>query len=188
MREKFTLFKAPASVLALFVVGAVSFQTMARQAPAFSDDLLIEGVVGNDRLPNLPAMYDHGSYLFQTGYGYLQANVLVLAGIAVDGDVVASRGEKAETLLLDSLRLDPANAHAWLAYAQAAATAGKIDQARRALVTSWQLAPTTPQIAATRLPLIEAIRTVIGEPTAHDEIRDADQGVLAYHRPQRSRG
>ena len=109
-------------------------------------------------------MYDAGSYLFQIGYGYLNADALFgFSGVEAPGELAsfetaAARLAGAEELFAASLRRDPANAHAWLAYAQTLAARGAFEAARAALITSWELAPTTPRLATGRLFLIEALR------------------------------
>lgn len=189
MLDGLTLRAAPFSALAFFVVGVIAFRAMSGQAPALQSDLLVEGITGDRRLSNLSDMYDRGSYLFQQGYGYVNADALSFAGIEGPGELAsietaAARFAAAKDLLAESLRHDPANAHAWLAYAQALATTGELEAGRAALVTSWELAPTTRRLALNRLFMIDAIRRLADDPAAHDDIYQSDRAVLAEHAPR----
>lgn len=179
---------APIPALGLLVLGLVSFRIVADQAPAFDEGLLVEGITGDTRLINRAAMYDEGSYLFQMGYGYVMADALSFAGIEAPDeiastDIARQRLERAETLLEDSLRHDPANAHAWFYYAQALAAVSDIGSARNALETSWYLGPTTHRLSLPRLFLIQTIRSITGDDTAYVEIEQADLELLGIHQP-----
>jgi hypothetical protein len=189
MFEDLRLRVAPFSALALFTVGIIAFRAMSAQAPALQSDLLVEGITGDRRLSNLADMYDKGGYLFQQGYGYVTSDALSFPGIEGPDEVApiataAARFTRAKDLLAESLRHDPANAHAWLAYAQALATSGDLEGARAALVTSWDLAPTTSRIALNRMFMIQTIRELTDDPSAHDKIYDSDRTVLTIHRPR----
>jgi len=183
---------APVPALALFALGLIAFRTVALQAPAFREELQAEAITGQSRLRDLSEMYDAGSYLFQIGYGYLNADALfTFSGVEAPGELAsfetaAARFARAEELFAASLRRDPANAHAWLAYAQTLAARGAFEAARGALVTSWELAPTTPRLATGRLFLIETLRDLTGEDGALGEIRASDLAVLRRHAPERA--
>lgn len=180
---------APLSAVALLVLGVFSFRLVAAQAPAFNEDLQVEGILGGSRLNNRAAMYDEGAYLFQMGYGYVMADAVSFAGIERPDEVATAstareRLELAETLLEDSLRRDPANAHAWLYYAQTLAAVADIGSASDTLETSWKLGPTTHQLSVPRIFLIKTIRSITGDDSAHSEIEKSDLEVLELHQPR----
>ncbi|KPQ20572.1 MAG: Tetratricopeptide repeat-containing protein [Rhodobacteraceae bacterium HLUCCA24] len=185
--------KTPAiPALALFVLGIVAFRAMVAQAPAFDEELQVEGITGDTRLANRAAMYDEGSYLFQIGYGYVMSDALSFAGIEAPDElataaVARARFQRAKSLLEESLSVDPANAHAWMSYAQSLASTGDIEGAARAMETSWQLAPTTHRLSVPRLTMINLVRQSTGASTAYEDIVRSDTAALEYHSPNSTR-
>jgi len=166
----------------------IAFRAMSVQAPALQPDLRVQGITGDTRLSAIADMYDEGSYLFQQGYGYVNADALSFEGIEGRGEIAsvetaAARFATAREVLAESLRLDPANAHAWLAYAQTLAATGDLDAGREALATSWALAPENRRLALNRLFMIRTIRRLTGDPAAHDDIYRSDRAVLAALAP-----
>jgi hypothetical protein len=183
---------APLPALALVVVGVIAVRAVTAQAPAFREELQVEGITGDTRLRTLSDMYDEGSYLFQMGIGYLNADVLSFAGLEAPDTIAsfetaAQRLSRAETLLEASLRRDPANAHAWLAYAQSVAARGAFDISQAATVTSWHQAPTNTALAVRRLYLIETFRELTDTPDAMAEVYASDLALLRKLEPRLAR-
>lgn len=192
MFEDVRLRAAPVSALVLLGLGLVAFRTVSAQAPALREDLQVEAITGSERLRQTAAMYDAGSYFFQVGYGYLNADALSFAGLEAPDEVAPvetalARVATAEGLFAESLRRDPANAHAWLAYARTLSTRGAFEEAERALVTSHELGPTTWRLAYDRIFLIDTLRTLTGEEGALNDIRASDLAVLRTHEPRLAR-
>lgn len=183
----------PLATFGLFVLGATAFSTVASQAPALNEGLQVEGAAGTTRLLDLPSMYDDGKYLYQTGYGYLNAPMTSLVQNFQDTDGTAREIEpfeaivgyltQAGTHLEQSLRLDPANAHAWLAYARTQTALEALDRADLALSNSWHLAPSMTSLARKRIPLIGSLRTLREMPDGYAEIRTSDLAVVRQHTP-----
>lgn len=192
MFKHLRFYAAPIPALALLAIGVIAMRVVTAQAPALREELQVEGITGDTRLRNLSAMYDAGSYLFQMGVGYLNADVLSFAGLEAPDTVAsfetaAERLFRAETLLEASLRRDPANAHAWLAYAQSVAARGAFDIAEAATVTSWRQAPTNSDLAVRRLYLIETFRDLTDSAEAMAEIYESDLAVLREWAPDQAR-
>ena len=127
-------------------------------------------------------MYDRGAYLFQLGVGYMNADALSFAGIEAPDEVATTetagaRAAQAETYLTDSLRLDPANAHAWTTLAQALAVQGKVPEARDALLQAAALAPTNPRSATARALLLRTFDT-LSEDGSVDALTEEERAVL----------
>ena len=199
---------APVAGLVFGALGAFALATVVTRAPAFNETLQVEGAGGGTRVPDLTAMYDHGAYLMQTGFGYLRADLTFLDNL--DEETLAALGQSLETdgaedgaapagieaatrrhalarqNLENSLRLDPGNAYAWLALAESLAALGETQAAGEALVTSWRLAPTMAEIALPRVVLIEGLRELTGEAEAFGEIHASDVATLALHEPDLS--
>ena len=192
MFKHLRFYTAPIPAVAFLVVGVVAVRAVTAQAPAFQESLQVEGITGDTRLRTLSDMYDEGSYLFQMGFGYLSADVLSFAGLEAPDTIAsfetaAERLSRAETLLEASLRRDPANAHAWLAYAQSIAARGAFDAAEAATVTSWKQGPTNADLAVRRLYLIETVRELTDTPDAMAEVYASDLALLRELEPRRAR-
>ncbi|MFK7876321.1 MAG: hypothetical protein AB8B71_11155 [Paracoccaceae bacterium] len=177
------------ATLALFLLGVLAARNVVDNAPAFQDDLNITSITGASRIRHTPSMYDRGSYLFQIGYGYLNADVLSFGGIEGPTElatmqVAFDRLEKARVYLEESIRLNPSDAHAWQAYAQALGGTGYLEESRQALEKSWNLAPSHKQLALSRIHMIEAIRALVEDPQAHSDIYLSDIAVLERNAPR----
>ncbi len=149
-------------LITLFVLSAMSVGKTLGQMPAFNPALRAETVLGGDRTVLATAMYDIGSYQYQRGYGFLNADLLVttatgeLLGIATEEEA-ASQADKARNALTQAVRHDPGNTHAWVALAWAEARMGNIQDAVSALRTSWQNGPYNRAIAEGRLNLLDVL-------------------------------
>ena len=182
---KATLVLAPA----LFVFGVMAARDVASNAPALSEELTHPAITGDVRLGITSDMYDESKYLFQLGYGYLNADTLVFAGIeaadeAASLETAMMRFETARTHLERSVTLDPANGVAWLFYAQALSAVGTAEEAGQALQRSWELAPNNARFAFTRLTLINTLRERLGDEAAFADMSEADREVLAQKAPR----
>ena len=179
----------PVLALAFSVFGGLAFWTATGSAPAFVAELQRPGITGGGRLQYTSAMYDRGAYLFQLGVGYVNADALSFGGIEASDEVATAevaenRAMLAETYLTESLRLDPANAHAWTALAQAMALQGKLQTARDALLRASELAPTNPRSATARVILLQTVSSLAEDSpvpslTAREQaLLDEDLAVL----------
>jgi hypothetical protein len=185
----FGIKAAPVTSLALFLLAGVATYNVTSNVPAFQPELNITGITGYTRLAHTPAMYDHGAYLFQTAYGYLNADALPFAGTEETGEIVSSavaaeRLNKARDYAEQSLRLDPANAHVWQVYAHSLFAVGTVAETGSALQTSWELGKTTKRLAVARVYLIDAMRDFTGDHTAYSEIYTSDIEVLTQNAPR----
>jgi len=184
---------APLAGLALGALGLMAFAVTTAQAPALREDLQVEGVAGSVRVADLPAMYDHGAYLHQTGYGYLIGNLFVITpertvAMLPRPENWDERFAVAGELFTESLRLDPANGAIWTSHAHALVAQDDLAGARDALVRSWELAPVTQTLADRRLSLVSQIREITGDIAAHEDMVASDTRVLDAHAPDRAPG
>ena len=152
----------------------------------------IEGLYGDWRVPDGPALYNRSDYLFQLGYGFANGDAVV-SGATEDRNELASvdkskqRSETAIELLIDSLELAPGNAHAWDSLAWSYALVGDYDNAMDAISASWVLAPNNFALALSRLPLIDLIGGIDENTVTHvseiQKITVGDLKTLAYFEP-----
>ncbi len=147
------------ATIGLLAVGVYAAADVMSNAPAFNTELRRDTVYGDWRTGYSADMYDEGAYLFQLGYGRLQADLLVSEDTETsdefaDFETAFRRAEEAVALLEESLMLDPANAHAWANLSWAAAMVGDNLQAHKALGTSWSLAPNNYTLAERRLNVV----------------------------------
>lgn len=162
---------------------------VVRNAPAFTPDLHVESITGQTRLQYTPAMYDLGPYLYQVAYGYLISDALEFGNLesrdqVASIEVAGARIQTARDLLVESLRLDPADGYSWQYLAQAEAALGETAAARQALARSKELAPNTPSLALQRIYLLYGIAELSGVfevpplSSAEREIYVSDLAVL----------
>jgi tetratricopeptide (TPR) repeat protein len=145
-----------------FAASLWNFRTVLWGSPAFFEEARIEGVFGQWRTRDNPSLYDRPTYLFQKGYGYLNADLIASeategADEIADVETSTQRAQEAVTLFEQSLRLDPANAHAWTALAWARLNTDQITNARLAMRGSWELAPYNAQLALDRLTFVDLL-------------------------------
>ncbi len=129
-------------------------------SPAFVEAARVDGVLGEWRLQTGSALYDRSEYLFQLGFGYVNADGTFSTagediGQVAGGSLGLERGETAKDLLEESLRLSPGNAHAWATLAEANMIASDFEAAFAALRRSWELAPYNASLSIRRLSLAE---------------------------------
>lgn len=189
MMTSFWSKAAPVSALALLLLSGTAIRGVVGNVPAFQPDLNITAITGRAQLSNTRDMYDHGAYLFQIAYGYLNAEVLLFGNLEPADEIASletaqTRLEKARDLSRRSLQLDPANAHAWQVHAMSSLAVGTLEEAEAALQRSWELAPTTYRLSLSRIHMIEALRELRQDPEAHADIYAADLRVLARNAPR----
>jgi|GEM_PF-2659672 len=147
------------SIAALALVNGV--KTLS-DSPAFVEAARVDGVFGDWRLQTGPALYDRSEYLFQLGYGFLSTDS-VASSATEDRDEIASnetaveRGERAISLLLESLKLSPGNAHAWATLTDAQLLTDDFEGAHASLKRSWELAPYNASLSIQRLGIVEVM-------------------------------
>lgn len=149
------------SVLGL-LLALWNFSAVLSKSPAFVEEARIEGVYGQWRTRDTPSLYDRPAYLFQKGYGYLNADLIAseateTADEVADVQTGVDRARKAAGLFEASLALDPANAHVWTALAWARINVDSIAKARAAMTASWELAPNHADLALDRLGFVEML-------------------------------
>lgn len=175
--------------LALLLLSMGSVRQVMSHAPAFNQELTITTLTGQTRTSDTTWMYDKGSYLFQAGHGFLYADLVSFAGIEAQDElatvnVARARLEKARDLLKKSINLDPANGHAWQAYAQALMTLGELSLAQDALRKSWELAPHNTLISIKRLYGVHTLRLALEDNMLFADIVASDKAVLSEHAPR----
>jgi len=109
-----------------------------------------------------PALYDRSEYLFQLGYGYLSTDSVASAATENRGEFASNetaleRGERAVSLLTESLKLSPGNAHAWATLTNAQMLTDDLEGANQSLKRSWELAPHNASLSLQRLGIVEVM-------------------------------
>ena len=172
-------------------LAAVNVVKALSDSPAFVEAARVDGVLGEWRLNTGTALYDRSEYLFQLGYGYINADgVFSTAGEDIGQVAGASlgieRGERAVNLISESLRLSPGNAHAWATLAEANMITNDFEAAFAALRQSWELAPYNASLSVRRLTIAETAlelreeAVIFGvEDLAPPELTEADLLALA---------
>lgn len=155
------------SVLGL-LLALWNFSAVLSDSPAFVEEARINGVFGEWRTRDNPSLYDRPAYMFQKGYGYLNADLIAseateAADEVADVQTGTERARKAAELFEASLALDPANAHVWTALAWARVNVDSIAQARQAMLASWELAPNHAELALDRLSFVELLTGPLAE-------------------------
>ncbi|MEM6741334.1 MAG: hypothetical protein AAF646_14585 [Pseudomonadota bacterium] len=174
------------SFLSLLLPALVAYNSVIHQAPVFNDQLLLAGVTGGSRLRHIPAMYDRGAYLFQTGSGFLNADLALLDGEggdvgAASYEVATARLELAATYLTESLRFDPSNPLAWQGLAQASLALGDLHNAEGSYLRSVALAPHHVDLALARVFFVSELRETLGTPAAYASNYERDLLVIGTH-------
>jgi tetratricopeptide (TPR) repeat protein len=131
-------------------------------SPAFVEAARVDGVFGDWRLQTGPALYDRSEYLFQLGYGYLSTDSVASAatenvGEVATNEVAMERAQQAISLLTESLKLSPGNAHAWATLTDAQLLTDDFEGAMQSLQTSWELAPYNASLSIQRLGIVEVM-------------------------------
>lgn len=180
---------APVVSLALLLLGGTAIRGVVSDAPAFQPELNITSITGSSRLANTNEMYDHGAYLYQIAYGYLNADLWALAysetlGARPTFEQAQENMQKAREFSRQSLMKDPANAHVWQVYAMSSFATGATEDAKTALQRSWALGPTNKELALSRLRLIDGLRLIVDDPAAFAEIYASDTAVLERNAPR----
>jgi tetratricopeptide (TPR) repeat protein len=150
------------SILVLSIA-LIAMRLALAGAPAVDRSARQDGAFGDWRVPDGRALYLAPNYLYQLGYGYLQADAMA-SRVTEPPDEVADtataqrRARRAEALFEESLRLAPASARTWAALAWARALHGDVEGAEAALVVSWAIAPWSGNLAAERFALAEVLQ------------------------------
>jgi hypothetical protein len=115
----------------LLTLAIASFLQIARNAPAFSEELRTESVLGDWRLPVAEALYDQGEYNLQIGYGYLRATRLVTV-LYTEAELPSDQPfdawlDRSVPLFEASIAATPGNVNAWTGLAEAKALLGDTD-------------------------------------------------------------
>lgn len=148
----------PVTVL-IAITATASLQIM-RHAPAFSEELRTESVMGDWRLPTSRALYDESLYYFLLGFGYLRgdaASLLMGEDELPSFEVFTIRVERSVALFEASIAAAPGRVDAWTSLGWAHVLLGDTEAAVQALNVSWQLAPFNKSEASQRLALVEAL-------------------------------
>ena len=158
------IMQASPSVVVL-AIGLVAMRLALGGAPAVDPAARQVGLYGDWRVPDGRALYIAPEYLYQLGYGYLQADVYSSGvteapGEVADAATAQARAQQAEVLFTESLRLAPANARSWASLAWARALGGNLGGAEDALLVSWDLAPWSGSLAAERFALAEMLQQI----------------------------
>ena len=184
----------PVILVCGLVLSGWAIRSVMTHSPAFSAENRVTGVFGQWHTRDNPALYDRPAYLFQQGYGFLNADVIATSAGETSAQIAdvetgLTRSRRAVELLTESIALDPANAHAWAALAWARSSASTLADARKAMIASWELAPHNLQLAVDRLEfalmLTGPLRDLMQSPFSASEragiARDLE--VLQTHRP-----
>ncbi|SLN59142.1 hypothetical protein ROA7450_03055 [Roseovarius albus] len=175
---------------AVVLIGAVvNFAAVFKTSPAFNSEVRAESVFGGWRVPNAAAHYDRSEYMLELGYTYLFEIGTTYDPVTGEPGIISieeldARAHKAQDLIKQSLRLDPANASGWVYLAQAQGRISEIEAMRNSLERSWELAPNNVQLAPLRLQLVMQIyQTSMHAPEqvvalSDQEIASARQDVL----------
>ena len=146
-------------------IGLTAMRLALGGAPAVDPAARQVGLYGDWRVPDGRALYIAPEYLYQLGYGYLQADVYPSGvteapGEVADAATAQARAQQAEALFTESLRLAPASARSWASLAWARALGGNLGAAEDALLVSWGLAPWSGSLAAERFALAEMLQQI----------------------------
>ena len=181
------------SLCAVVLIGAiVNFAIVFRTSPAFNSEVRVENVVGGWRAPNAAAHYDQSEYLLELGSAYLAELGLMYDPVTGEPEIIKieeldARSRKAQALIEQSLRLDPANASGWVYLAQAQGRTNDMESMRDSLGRSWALAPNNVQLAPLRLQLVQQIyQTNLHDPAgvaglSEAEVASARRDVLVLN-------
>ena len=145
------------SMAALALVNGI--KTLS-DSPAFVEAARVDGVFGDWRLQTGPALYDRSEYLFQIGYGFLSTDSVVSSATEerdelATNETAVERGTQAISLLRESLKLSPGNAHAWATLTDAQLLTDDFEGALSSLQRSWELAPHSAGLSIQRLGIVE---------------------------------
>ena len=151
--------------VAVLGIGLTAMRLALGGAPAVDPAARQVGLYGDWRVPDGRALYIAPEYLYQLGYGYLQADVYPSGvteapGEVADAATAQARAQQAEALFTESLRLAPASARSWASLAWARALSGNLGGAEDALLVSWGLAPWSGSLAAERFALAEMLQQI----------------------------
>lgn len=146
-------------------IGLTAMRLALGGAPAVDPAARQVGLYGDWRVPDGRALYIAPEYLYQLGYGYLQADVFPSSETEAPGEVAdaataQARAMRAEALFTESLRLAPASARSWASLAWARALGGNFKGAEDALLVSWGLAPWSGNLAVERYALAEMLQQI----------------------------
>lgn len=155
-------FFAKVAAITLAFLAVLNFGNFLSGTPAFDETARAEGIFGDWRIPFSPALYNRADYLFQLGYGYVNADTLASAATEASDELAdvgtsLDRSSDASVYLEESLALAPANAHAWATLAWSHGLQGDLEASRDALQASWLLAPYNLELSLSRLSLIEIL-------------------------------
>ena len=131
---KSRVFSVALPVAALLGLAVSSFAQVALNAPAFSPDVREESVLGDWRLAQGETHYVVSDYLYQLGYGFLQADTasLLLGNDALpELEVFDRQMQRSIDLLEDSLTYSPGRAGAWTSIAWASLLRDDVDRAEQ---------------------------------------------------------
>ena len=151
--------------VAVLAIGLLAMRLALEGAPAVDPAARQVGLYGDWRVPDGRALYMAPEYLYQLGYGYLQADVYPSSatealGEVADAATAQARAQQAEALFTESLQLAPASARSWASLAWARALGGNMEGAEQALLVSWELAPWSGSLAAERFALAEMLQEI----------------------------
>ena len=151
--------------VAVLAIGLVAMRLALGGAPAVDPAARQVGLYGDWRVPDGRALYIAPEYLYQLGYGYLQADVYPSSETEAPGEVAdaataQARALQAEALFTESLQLAPASARSWASLAWARALGGNLKGAEHALLVSWGLAPWSGSLAAERFALADMLQQI----------------------------
>jgi len=146
-------------------IGLLAMRLALDGAPAVDPAARQVGIYGDWRVPDGRAHYMAPEYLYQLGYGYLQADVYPSSETEAPGEVAdaataQARALQAEALFTESLQLAPASARSWASLAWARALGGNLKGAEDALLVSWGLAPWSGSLAAERFALADMLQQI----------------------------
>ncbi len=168
----------------LLGLALINFIILYTSVPVTQSDLRRNNVEGGWRIEIGEAMFDQGTYLFQLGYGMINADVSTTgADEGVDpATLIETRSASAAEYLAESVRLDPGNTYAWAGLAWAHALDGDMAAGRAAMVTSWEIAPNNLQLASSRADFFSMVDGLTGDGAGfamEDILEDFDEETLA---------
>lgn len=178
-----TLLLAAMSGLA---IGLVSYN-----APAFKTSLRVTGPSGDWRISPGSLHYNSTRYTAAMARIFLDAAPIQIDGNLIEDPYLAverakTMATKAETLLLESLRLSPSDARVWADLAWARLLREDIVGAQAALELSWKLAPRDLDLAIRRLDAISVLQGAYSATVKADFGVDQaaqDMRTIVRHRP-----
>jgi hypothetical protein len=151
--------------VAVLAIGLVAMRLALGGAPAVDPAARQVGLYVDWRVPDGRALYIAPEYLYQLGYGYLQADVYPSSATEAPGEVAdaataEARAQQAEVLFTESLQLAPGSARTWASLAWARALGGDLAGAEDALLVSWGLAPWSGNLAVERYALADMLQQI----------------------------